>query len=98
MSRDTCYLLFFVHEHHVIPLTYIYLVHMHPIGVPKEVALLEFEGTGEEEQQQPTPEVQEVQLTGEVPSEVGVDCPDHVSCNFVKGKLWSIIRLLISKI
>jgi hypothetical protein len=30
---------------------------MHAIGVPEGVTLLEFEGPGEEEQQQPTPEV-----------------------------------------
>jgi hypothetical protein len=34
---------------------------------------------------------------GEVPVEVIVDCPDHVPCNFMKGKPWSIISLLISE-
>jgi hypothetical protein len=58
---------------------------------------LEFEGPGEEEQQQPTPEVQEVQLLGEVSDEVIIDFPDHVPCNFVKGKPRSIISLLISE-
>jgi hypothetical protein len=72
-------------------------VHIHATGVPKGVTLLEFEGPGEEEQQQPTPEVQEVQLLGEVSDEVIIDCPDHVPCNFVKGKPRSIISLLISE-
>jgi hypothetical protein len=33
---------------------------MHAIGVPEGVTLLEFEGPGEEEKQQPTTKVQEV--------------------------------------
>jgi hypothetical protein len=47
--------------------------------------LLEFEGPYQE-QLQPTSEVQEVQPAGEVPDKVIVDCPDHVPCNFLKGK------------
>jgi hypothetical protein len=70
-------------------------MHIHAIGVPEGVTLLEFEGSCQEEQQQPTPEVQEVQPTGEVRDEVIVDCPDHVPCNFMKGKPRSIISLLI---
>jgi hypothetical protein len=59
---------------------------MHAIGVPEEVTLLEFEEPSEE-QQQPTPEVQEVQPSGEVPDEeVTVECSDHRLCHFVKGK------------
>jgi hypothetical protein len=72
-------------------------VHIHAIGVPEGVTLLEFEGLCQEEQQQPTPEVQEVQPAGEVPDKVIVDCRDHVPCNFMKGKPRSIISLLISK-
>jgi hypothetical protein len=75
----------------------IYLVHIHAIGVPEGVTLLEFEGTCPEEPQKPTPEVQEVQPTGEVSHEVIVDCPNHVPCNFVKGKPRSIISLLLSE-
>jgi hypothetical protein len=74
----------------------IYLVHMHVIGVPEGVTLLEFEEPSGE-QQQPTPEIQEVQPSGEVPDEVVVECPDHRPCNFVKGKPRSIIGLLISE-
>jgi hypothetical protein len=70
---------------------------MHAIGVPEGVTLLEFEEPSEE-QQQPTPEVQEVQPSGEVQDEeVTVECLDHRPCNFVKGKPRSIISLLISK-
>jgi hypothetical protein len=61
------------------------------------VTLLEFEEPSEE-QQQSTPEVQEVQPSGEVPDEVAIECPDHRPCNFVKGKPWSILSLLISEI
>ena len=73
----------------------IYLVHRHAIGVPEGVTLLEFKEPSE--QQQPTPEVQEVQPSGEVSDEVAVECSDHRLCNFVKGKPRSILSLLISK-
>ena len=52
-------------------------MHRHAIGVPEGVTLLEFEEPSEE-QQQPTPEVLEVQPSGEVPDEVAVECPDPV--------------------
>jgi hypothetical protein len=68
---------------------------MHEIGVPKGVTLLEFEDPSEE--QQPTPEVQEVHPSGEVLDEVAVECPEHRPCNFVKGKPRSILSLLISE-
>ena len=71
-------------------------MHRHAIGVPEGVTLLEFEEPSGE-QQQPTPEVQEVQPSGEVPDEVAVECPDHHPCNFVKGKPRSILSLLISE-
>jgi hypothetical protein len=70
-------------------------VHIHAIGVPKGVTLLDFEGSCQEEQQQPTPEVQEVQPIGEVLDEVVIDYLDHTPSNFVKGKPRSIISLLI---
>jgi hypothetical protein len=72
---------------------------MHVIGVPEGVTLLVFNGTSQEapEVQQLKPEVQEVQLAAEELGEVVVECPDHKPCNFVKGKPWSIIGLLISK-
>jgi hypothetical protein len=77
----------------------IHLLHIHAIGVPEDVTLLEFDGMSQEdpEVQQPEPRVQGVQPAGEVPNEVIVDCPDHVLCNFVKGKPRSIISLLISE-
>ena len=68
-------------------------MHRHAISVPEGVTLLEFEEPSE--QQQPTPEVQEVQRLEEVPDEVVVECPDHRPCNFVKGKPRSILSLLI---
>jgi hypothetical protein len=47
---------------------------MHAIGVPEEVTPLEFKELSGE-QQQPTPEVQEVQPSGKVPDEVAMECP-----------------------
>jgi hypothetical protein len=73
-------------------------MHIHAIGVLEGVTLLEFKEPCQEEQQQPTSEVQEVQSTGEVSDKVVVDYPDHVPCNFMKGKPRSIISLLISEI
>jgi hypothetical protein len=69
---------------------------MHAIGIPEGVTLLEFEEPSGE-QQQPTPKVQEVQPSGEVPDEVAVECSEHRPCNFVKGKPRSILNLLISE-
>jgi hypothetical protein len=75
----------------------IHFVHMHAICVPKGVTLLEFDRTSPEAPgvQQPEPEAQEVQLAAKEPGEEVVECPDHKSCNFVKGKPCSIISLLI---
>jgi hypothetical protein len=72
---------------------------MHAIGVPEGVTLLEFDGTSQEapEVQQPEPEAQEMQLAVEEPGDVVVECSDHKPCNFIKGKPWSIIILLIYK-
>jgi hypothetical protein len=72
-------------------------MHVHAIGVPEGVTLLEFEGTCLEEQPSPVPEPQVQALEGVLKEEV-VDCPDHQPCNYVKGKPRSIISLLISKI
>ena len=71
-------------------------MHRHAIGVPEGVTLLEFEESSE--QQQLTPEVQEVQPSEEVLDEVAVECPDHRPCNFVKGNPRSILSLLISEL
>jgi hypothetical protein len=65
---------------------------MHAIGVPKEVTLLEFEKNPEEQ-----PSEQEVQAPEEAIEGDVVDCPDHTPCNFMKGKPWSIISLIISE-
>jgi hypothetical protein len=72
---------------------------MHAIGVPEGVTLLGFDGRSQEapKVQQPEPEAQDVQLTVEEPGDVVVECLDHKPCYFVKGKPWSIISLLFSK-
>jgi hypothetical protein len=72
-------------------------VHVHAIGVPEGVTLLEFEGTCPEEQPPPVTEPQ-VKAPEGVPEEEVVDCPNHQPFNFVKGKPRSIISLLISEI
>jgi hypothetical protein len=95
--------LFFIHDHYVIISCHllcihdIYLVHVHAIGVPAGVTLLEFEGTYLEEQPPPVPEPQ-VQAPEGVLKEGVADYPDRQPCNFVKGKPRSIISLLISEI
>jgi hypothetical protein len=65
---------------------------MHAIGVPEGVTLLEFEKNPEEQ-----PSEQEVQASEEATEGDVVDCPNQMPCNFVKGKPWSIMSLLISK-
>jgi hypothetical protein len=72
-------------------------MHVHAIGVPEGVTLLEFEGTCPEEQPPLVPKPQ-VQVPEGVPEEEVVDFPDHQPCNFVKGNPKSIISLLISEI
>jgi hypothetical protein len=64
---------------------------MHAIGVPEGVTLLEFKMNLEEQ-----PSEQEVQTPEEATEGDVVVCLDHMPCNFVKGKPWSIISLLIS--
>jgi hypothetical protein len=65
---------------------------MHAIGVREGVSLLEFEKNPEEQ-----PSEQEVQAPEEATEGDMVNCPDHMPCNFVKGKPRSIISLLISE-
>ena len=74
-----------------------YAVHMHAIGVPEGVTLLEFEQGLPEEQQQ----VQEQEVhapEGGVNEEELLECPDHQPSSFLKGKLRSILSLLCFKI
>jgi hypothetical protein len=65
-------------------------VHHHAISVLEGVTLLKFEPIPEEQ-----PMEQEVQALEEAPEGDMVDCLDHTSCNFVKGKPQSIISLLV---
>ena len=62
-----------------------YAVHMHAIGVPEGVMLLEFEQGLPEEQQQA--QEQEVQALEEGANEEEVlEYPDHQPSSFLKGK------------
>jgi hypothetical protein len=63
---------------------------MHAIGVLEGVTLLEFEKNPEEQ-----PPEQEVQAPKEAIEGDMVDCPNHMPCNFMKGKPQSIISVLI---
>jgi hypothetical protein len=65
---------------------------MHAIGVSEGVTLLEFEKNLEEQ-----PAEQEVQAPEEATEGDVIDCPDHMPCNFIKGKPQSIISLIISE-
>ena len=66
-------------------------VHMHAIGSPKGVMLLEFKPELSEEQQ--AAQEQEVQAEG-VNVEDLPECPDHQPSSFLKSKSRSIISLL----
>ena len=61
-----------------------YAMHMHAIGVPEGVTLLEF-GQGLPEEQ-PQAQEQEVQAPEEGASEEVLECPDHQPLSFLKGK------------
>ena len=69
-----------------------YTMHMHAIGVPEGVTLLEFEQVLLEEQQQA--QEQEAQALKEGASEEVLECPDHQPSSFLKGKPRSILSLL----
>ena len=65
----------------------IFILHIHAIGVPEGVTLLEFEGANQEEE----PEVQEADEAAtavELP-----ECPNHRPSSFLKGKPRSILSL-----
>ena len=79
--------LFCIHDSHT--------VHMHAIGVPEGVMLLEFEQVLPEQQQQA--QEQEVQTPEEGADEEVLECPDHQPSYFVKGKPQSILSLLCFK-
>ena len=64
-----------------------YAMHMHAIGVPEGVTLLEFE--------QGLPEVQAPE-EGANEEEV-LECPDHQPSSFLKGMPQSILSLLCFK-
>ena len=73
-----------------------YAVHMHAIGVPEGVTLLEFEQGLLEEQQQ----VQEQEVhapEGGVNEEEVLECPNHQPSSFLKGKPQSLLSLLCFK-
>ena len=80
----------FIITFHLLCMHDSYAMHMHAIGVPEGVTLLEFEPVHLEEQQQAQePEVQ----TPKGASEEVLECPDHQPSSFLKGKPWSILSL-----
>jgi hypothetical protein len=78
---------------HLLCIHDIHLVHLHTIGVPKGVTLLEFEGLNPkehpatEELEVPTPE-------GGAHDEELTECHNHQPSSFIKGKPQSILSLL----
>ena len=64
----------------------IFILHIHAIGVPEGVMLLEFEGVSQEEEP-------EVQAINEAAAEELPECPDHHPSSFLKGKPRSILSL-----
>ena len=66
-----------------------YFMHMHAIGVAKEITLVELEADPQEENQ----EAQHQEAPGEGEPEVDhlLECPDHQPATFVKGKPRSIL-------
>jgi hypothetical protein len=69
---------------HLLCIHDIHLVHMHAIGVPEGVTLLEFEGLNPEER--PAAEEQEVQAPeGGANDEELPECPNHQPSSFIQG-------------
>ena len=61
-----------------------YAMHIHAIGVPEGVTLLEFEQGLPEEQEQA--QETEVQAPEEGANEEVLECPNHQPSSFLKGK------------
>ena len=85
----------FIITFHLLCMHDSYTMHMHAIGVPEGVTLLEFEQVLPEEQQQA--QEQEVQAPEEGANEEVLECPDHQPSSFLKGKPRSILSLLCYK-
>ena len=86
----------FIITFHLLCMHDSYTMHMHAIGVPEGVTLLEFEQRLPEEQQQV--QEQEVQAPeGGVNKEELLECPDYQPSSFLKGKPQSILSLLCFK-
>ena len=86
----------FHHDFHLFCMHDSYGMHLHTIGVPEGVTLLEFEqGLLEEQQQAQEQEVQAPE--GGVNEEELLECPDHQPFSFLKGKPQSILSLLCFK-
>ena len=82
----------FIITFHLLCMHDSYTMHMHAIGVPEGVTLLEFEQVLPEEQQQA--QEQEVQAPeGGANEEEVLECPDHQPSSFLKGKPQSILSL-----
>ena len=82
----------FIITFHLLCIHDSYAMHMHAIGVPEGVTLLEFEPVHSEEQQQA--QEPEVQTPEEGASKEVLECPDHQPSSFLKGKPRSILSLL----
>jgi hypothetical protein len=77
-------LMHFIMSFHLLCIHDTYYVHMHVIGSPEGVTLLEFEAGNLEEKQEVQP--QEGQGEGKQNLEALPECPDHQPSAFMKGK------------
>jgi hypothetical protein len=84
----------FIMSSHSLCIHDIHLVHMHTIGVPEGVTLVEFERTCQNEGElAPAQEAQPPEPEGG--EEVVLECPSHEPSSFVKGMPRTIISLLL---
>jgi hypothetical protein len=84
---------------------HIHLLHIHAMGVPEDVTLLEFDGTSQKapKVQQPKPEAQDVQLTrrsgGWVPGSQAVQlCERQAPEHYKPPNFWNIIKYYVISI
>jgi hypothetical protein len=74
----------FIMSSHSLCILDIHLVHMHAIGVPEEVTLVEFEGTCQNEGELAQAQESQPQEVGGAVEDV-LECPSHEPSTFVKG-------------
>jgi hypothetical protein len=82
------------HASHSLCIHDIHIVHMHAIGVPKGVTLVEFERMCQK-QREASSSIGGLATRSRGTEEGVLECPSHGPSSFMKGKPWSIISLLL---